>query len=127
MQMSDSGEMTVASNKGSTLALADQINLTSAAQSGFDLADTVRAQSQGGAHLELSTDADIKGANVMLKSTGAAIEMNMNVTASGQNATVAAAGSKLELTPASGKLSSNVVDIAGLGMVNIGAPNVKIN
>ncbi len=127
MQMSANGEMTVASNQGSTLALADQINLTSAAQSRFDLADTVRANSQGGAHVNLSTDADIKGANVTLKSTGADFEMNMDVTASGQNVTFETEGSKLELTHATGKLSSNLVEIAGMGMVNIGAPNVKIN
>ncbi|MEM6291794.1 MAG: type VI secretion system tip protein TssI/VgrG [Myxococcota bacterium] len=127
VSMDKDGKMGVASILGSTVSIDGEIHATSAAQSFLSLTDTVKAMSPGRANVELSTDVAIQGANIKQQAAGASLELSTGIKGSGASVAMSAGPSKLELGPASAKLASVTVDVTGMGMVNIGAPNVKIN
>ena len=127
MDMDDAGTMTLASIKGSSFAMTDELKLESSTGTMFLLDETLTSKSSLGANARIDGDVTLEGNNITAKSTTAGLQLGTGLEAYGATVDVSAESTKLELTPASGKLSSAVVDIAGMGMVNIGAPNIKIN
>ncbi len=125
--MDDKGTMTMASITGSSVSIDGEIHLTSSGQSVLDLTDTISAMSSGRAKIQLTTDVGIGGATITSQASGAKLELSTGIDGSAANVAMSAGSSKLELGPASAKLASATVDVSGMGMVNIGAPNVKIN
>ena len=128
MELTDTGAMSMTSITGSGITMYTDLHLNSAAQSGIDVTDSITLKSSAAASVEITADVDIKGSAVRTESAGSKFEVAVGIDGTGgSHINLGAAASKLELTAASAKLSSAVVDIAGMGTVNIGAPNVKIN
>lgn len=127
VEMDDKGSMSMSSIIGSTITMDSEVRLTSAGQSGLALTDTALAHSSAGASVELTADVTVQGGTILAQAAGAKLEVSTGIEGSGANIKLGAGASKLELTAATAKLSSATVDVAGMGMVNIGAPNVKIN
>ena len=128
MELTDTGAMSMTSITGSGITMDTDLHLNSAAQSGIDVTDSITLKSSAAASVEITADVDIKGSAVRTESAGSKFEVAVGIDGTGgSHINLGAAASKLELTAASAKLSSAVVDIAGMGTVNIGAPNVKIN
>lgn len=127
MDMDDGGTMTMASIVGSSFSITDELIMKSASQSELYIDETISGISALGATLRVDGNVTMQGNTVSAKSTTAGLELSTGLGAYGATVEVAAQGSKLELTPASAKLTSATVDIAGLSLANLGAPNVKIN
>lgn len=127
VEMDDKGSMNMASITGSTITMDAEVHLTAAGQSALDLTDTVVARSSGGASIDLTTDVTVQGATVMLHGSSAHLEVSTCIDGLASRVALAAGASALEMTAAAAKLQSPTVDVTGLAMVNIGAPNVKIN
>ncbi len=127
VDMDQAGKMSIASIIGSSIAMDDELRLTSGSQSVLDLSDKVLARSSAGASVELTTDAAVVGGSVIAQGSAAKLEIATGIEGSGGNISLGAGPSTLELTATSAKLCSPTVELTGMGAVNIGAPNVKIN
>lgn len=127
VEMDDKGSMSMSSIIGSTITMDSEVRLTSASQSGLALTGSALVHSSAGASVDITSDVTIQGGTVLTQAAGAKLEVSTGIEGSGANVKLGAGASALELTAAAAKLSSATVDVAGMGMVNIGAPNVKIN
>lgn len=126
-EMDDKGTMSMSSITGSTITMDAEVHLTAAGQGAVDLTDMVVARSSAGASVDITADVTIQGGTVLVQGSAAHIEVSTCIDGLGSRVAFAAGASALEMTPAAAKLAGPTVDVAGMGMVNIGAPNVKIN
>ncbi len=125
--MDEAGAMTMTSSTGTEIKLDSAIDMKSAAQSTLGISDTVGLAASGGAKLDLSGDIEMGGAKLTAQASQSKLVMSGGAELTGASVTLGAGGSELSLDPAQLQARSNMVDITGVAMVSIGAPNVKIN
>jgi len=125
--MDEEGSMNVTSTKGGRMALNSDVQFKSVHESELKIAKDIELGSSGGAFFALTTDVTVRGGTVSAHGSQASLMVSTKIQGTGSTVELGTKSSALELTPASAKVSGPVVDIAGLGMVNVGAANVKIN
>ena len=129
MELGEGGSNVIALNSldGGRINVDGEVNLTSVAESWIGIGSSINAKSSGQASVDITTDVVLHGGTVTAQGSAAKLDVATGIDGSGGNVTLAAGASKLDINMGGAKLSGATIDIAGMGMVNIGAPNVKIN
>lgn len=127
IEMLPTGEMTTTSSKGASIALNEEIDITSGHGSRAVISEKVMVAAVSNGRLELDSDARLAGGTTTLDGSIATLTVSQGIDGNGKEVLLKAGNAALELAAFGAKLSGTTVDVAGTGAVSVGAPNVKIN
>jgi hypothetical protein len=125
-----SGVATLASTTGASVDIGPDIQAKSPAGSTMKIDGNIGLAAIGGAKLDLSTDAKMKGATAECKGSGAKITLDTNAQVTGAMASMAALGEgagQVKADPSGVTMQGAKVGIAGSALTSILAPLVKVN